>query len=140
MSAGIRAPKDLEGRRVVVNRGYTVTTGLWVRGILKSEYGVDLGKVTWMPTDEEHVAEYRAPANVDYAWRGKASGELLLSGARTPGSAISKLTSPDDPRRSSPRRGRQASTTTAAPASIRSITRWSSGTKSSMPNPPSPQN
>src|SRR5277367_3674349 len=28
VKAGIRTPKDLEGRRVAVNRGYTVTTGL----------------------------------------------------------------------------------------------------------------
>ena len=40
--SGIRAPKDLEGRKVGVNRGYTVTTGLWARGMLQSEYGVDL--------------------------------------------------------------------------------------------------
>ena len=73
-ASDIREPKDLEGRRIVVNRGYTVTTGLWVRGILQSEYGVDLAKVIWMPTDEEHVAEYRAPGNVDYAWRGKSAG------------------------------------------------------------------
>ena len=31
--SGIQSPKDLEGRRVGV-RGYTVTTGVWVRGIL----------------------------------------------------------------------------------------------------------
>jgi 4,5-dihydroxyphthalate decarboxylase len=84
-SAGLCAPRELEGRRVVVNRGYTVTTGLWVRGILGSEYGVDLRKITWMPTDDEHVAEYRAPANVDYAWRGKSSAELLLAGAADAG-------------------------------------------------------
>ena len=54
--SGIRGPKDLEGRKVGVNRGYTVTTGLWARGILHSEYGVDLNKVTWIPTDDEHVA------------------------------------------------------------------------------------
>src|SRR5438046_3973683 len=30
--SGIMRPKDLEGRRVGVNRGYTVTTGLWARG------------------------------------------------------------------------------------------------------------
>ena len=40
--SGIRKPKDLEGRKVGVNRGYTVTTGLWARGILQTEYGVDL--------------------------------------------------------------------------------------------------
>ncbi|HEY4440530.1 MAG TPA: hypothetical protein VGN14_08735, partial [Candidatus Elarobacter sp.] len=38
----VREPKDLEGKKVGVNRGYTVTTGVWVRGILQSEYGVDL--------------------------------------------------------------------------------------------------
>jgi len=32
--AGIASPKDLEGKRVGVNRGYTVTTGLWARIIL----------------------------------------------------------------------------------------------------------
>ena len=41
--SGIRTPADLEGRRVGVNRGYTVTTGVWARGILSTEYGVD----TW---------------------------------------------------------------------------------------------
>src|SRR5688500_4968056 len=33
-SLGIASPKELEGRRVGVNRGYTVTTGVWARGIL----------------------------------------------------------------------------------------------------------
>lgn len=94
VAADIRSPKDLEGRRVIVNRGYTVTTGLWLRGILKTEYGVDLGKITWMPTDDEHVAEYRAPANVDYAWRGKAAGDLLLSRAADAGIGDIKLDSP----------------------------------------------
>src|SRR5678816_3790096 len=44
--AGIRTPADLEGRRVGVNRGYTVTTGLWARSLLQHEYGVDLRRVT----------------------------------------------------------------------------------------------
>lgn len=29
INAGIKTPKDLEGKRVGVNRGYTVTTGVW---------------------------------------------------------------------------------------------------------------
>lgn len=80
VKSGIKEPKDLEGRTVAVNRGYTVTTGLWARGILQTEYGVDLNKITWAPTDEEHVAEYKAPANVDHSYRGKPIAELLLSG------------------------------------------------------------
>src|ERR1700749_1445258 len=78
--SGIRSPKNLEGRRVGVNRGYTVTTGLWARGILQSDYGVDLDKITWIPTDDEHVLEFEAPGNVDYSFRGKPMKELLLNG------------------------------------------------------------
>jgi 4,5-dihydroxyphthalate decarboxylase len=78
--SGIKEPKDLEGRKVGVNRGYTVTTGLWARGVLRTEYGVDLDKVTFVPTDDEHVAEFAAPANVDYSHRGKPMRDLLLNG------------------------------------------------------------
>ena len=95
VNSGIRKPRDLEGRTVAVNRGYTVTTGLWARGILQTEYAVDLNKITWAPTDDEHVAEYQAPANVDYSNRGKPIAELLLSGKI--GAAIGdvRVNSPD---------------------------------------------
>jgi 4,5-dihydroxyphthalate decarboxylase len=57
-----------------------VTTGLWARGVLQSEYGVDLNKITWIPTDDEHVLGFEYPANVDTSQRGKPMKELLLSG------------------------------------------------------------
>jgi len=82
-NAPIARPKDLEGRLVAVNRGYTVTTGLWVRGVLQEEYGVDLGKITWAPTDDEHVEQYRAPANVTYKYQGRPIADLLLAGEVT---------------------------------------------------------
>jgi len=93
VNSGIKTPKDLEGRTVGVNRGYTVTTGLWARGILHAEYGVDLKTITWAATDDEHVAEYRAPANVDYSLRGKSITDLLRSGI---GAAVGDLR-PDPP-------------------------------------------
>src|SRR5215475_4168418 len=62
--AGIRTPKDLEGRRVGVNRGYTVTTGLWARSILQDGHGVDLIKITWVLSGDDYLAEYGAPKNV----------------------------------------------------------------------------
>ncbi|HEX9366303.1 MAG TPA: hypothetical protein VF921_06740 [Vicinamibacterales bacterium] len=76
----IRRPKDLEGKRVGVNRGYTVTTGLWARSILQHEYGVDLTKITWLLSGDEHVAEYRPPSNVVSVEGGKTLEEMLLSG------------------------------------------------------------
>ena len=78
--AGIRTPKDLEGKKVGVNRGYTVTTGVWARSILQDEHGVDLSKVTWVLSGDEHVAEYRAPANVVPIEKGKHIGDMLASG------------------------------------------------------------
>lgn len=65
IASDIEHPRDLEGRRVGVNRGYTVTTGVWARAILAEEFGVDLLKVTWVRSGDEHVAEYRPPANVE---------------------------------------------------------------------------
>lgn len=78
--SSIREPKDLEGRRVGVNRGYTVTTGVWARGILASEYGVDLDKVTWVLSGDEHVASYVPPDNVEPAGQGADLGEMLIRG------------------------------------------------------------
>ena len=78
--AGINSPKDLEGKKVGVNRGYTVTTGVWARGILQDEYGVDLSKITWVLSGDEHVAEYKPPANVVPIEPGKKMDEMLASG------------------------------------------------------------
>lgn len=78
--SGIREPKDLEGRRVGVNRGYTVTTGVWARGILATEYGVDLGRVTWVLSGDEHVESYVPPANVEPAQPGGDLAEMLING------------------------------------------------------------
>jgi 4,5-dihydroxyphthalate decarboxylase len=80
LNSGIAGPKDLEGRTVGVHRGYTVTTGLWARGILQTDYGVDLKRITWAATGDEHVEEYQAPPNVNYSYKGKATAELLVSG------------------------------------------------------------
>jgi len=78
--SGVRRPKDLEGRRVGVNRGYTVTTGVWARSILQHEYGVDLDKITWVLSGDEHVEEFRPPSNVVPIEPGRTMEELLASG------------------------------------------------------------
>jgi 4,5-dihydroxyphthalate decarboxylase len=78
--SGIRTPKDLEGKRVGVNRGYTVTTGVWARAILQQEYGVELSKITWVLSGDEHVAEYRPPKNVVPIEPGRKMGDMLAAG------------------------------------------------------------
>ena len=92
--AGIRTPKDLEGKKVGVNRGYTVTTGVWARSILQDEHGVDLSKITWVLSGDEHVAEYRPPANVVPIEAGKKMGDMLASGELAAAIGV-EATSPD---------------------------------------------
>jgi 4,5-dihydroxyphthalate decarboxylase len=77
--AGIRAPKDLEGKKVGV-RAYSVTTGVWTRGIFVSEYGLDPSKVTWVVDDEEHVATLELPPNVIHAGPGRSVQSMMASG------------------------------------------------------------
>jgi 4,5-dihydroxyphthalate decarboxylase len=79
-TSGIRSPRDLEGRKVGVNRGYTVTTGLWARAILQHQYGVNLDTITWVLSGDEHVAEFRPPANVIALEKGKSMVALVASG------------------------------------------------------------
>jgi 4,5-dihydroxyphthalate decarboxylase len=74
--SGLTSPADLAGKRVGVNRGYTVTTGVWARAILQDEYGVDLSTITWAPSGDEHVEAYRAPGNVQPLEDGDLEGRL----------------------------------------------------------------
>ena len=80
VQSAIRTPKDLEGTRVGVNRGYTVTTGVWARGILQHQYGVDLNRVTWVLSGDEHVAEWKPPSNVVPLEGGRKMEDLVMSG------------------------------------------------------------
>jgi 4,5-dihydroxyphthalate decarboxylase len=77
--ANIRTPKDLEGKRVGV-RAYSVTTGVWTRGIFINEYGLDSSKVTWVVDDEEHVTTLELPPNVIHAGPGQSLQSMMASG------------------------------------------------------------
>ena len=82
--AGIRHPKDLEGKKVGV-RAYSVTTGVWTRGILIDEYGLDSSKVTWVVDDEEHVTQLKLPANVVHAPEGRSLADMMANGELSAG-------------------------------------------------------
>ena len=43
---GIETPKDLEGKRIGIPE-WAQTAGIYVRGLLQHEYGVDLAKIQW---------------------------------------------------------------------------------------------
>jgi 4,5-dihydroxyphthalate decarboxylase len=72
-------PKDIEGREVGV-RTYTQTTALWIRGILRHEYGVDLDKVLWRTLSDGHLAEYTDPSNCQRLPAGSSIPDLMMRG------------------------------------------------------------
>jgi 4,5-dihydroxyphthalate decarboxylase len=77
--AGIQGPRDLEGKKVGV-RAYSVTTGVWTRGILVNEYGLNSSKVTWVVDDEEHVEQLKLPSNVVHVPPGKSLASMMAAG------------------------------------------------------------
>jgi 4,5-dihydroxyphthalate decarboxylase len=77
--AGIHSPTDLEGKNVGV-RAFSVTTGVWTRGVLADEYGLDLGKVSWVVADEDHVASVPLPPNVVRAPAGRSLAAMMADG------------------------------------------------------------
>ena len=94
VKSGIGGPRDLEGKRVGL-RAYAQTGPTWSRGILQSEYGVDLGKITWVSFEGSHVAEYKDPENVIKAEAGKKIGEMLLSGEIDAAIGADRIDSPE---------------------------------------------
>ena len=101
--------KTWPGRRIGV-RAFSQTTGVWIRGILWKDYGLDLAKVKWVTFEDAHVAEYRDPPGVERAAAGKDITKMLMDGELD--AAIFGGAMPGDPRLQSvipdPEVGRQA--------------------------------
>ena len=76
---GTLRPEHLAGRTVGV-RAFSQTTGVWIRGILWKDYGLDLGSVKWVTFEDAHVAEYHDPPGVVRAGPGKDITKMLLEG------------------------------------------------------------
>jgi 4,5-dihydroxyphthalate decarboxylase len=82
--AGIREPADLAGRRVGVPE-YHMTAGVYVRGLLQDEYGVDLDGVTWFtggqdePGRRERV-DLPPEVRVHPIGPGRTLGGMLVEG------------------------------------------------------------
>ena len=74
-------PADLPGRRVGV-RSFVQTTGVWLRGHLQNDYGVDISSVHWVSFEDAHVAEFRDPAGVERAGPQQNSQDGALRRAR----------------------------------------------------------
>ena len=80
---GIKTAKDLEGRAVGIPE-WAQTAGIYVRGFLAEDYGVDLAKVHWLqagvdqPGRAEKV-ELKLPAGIRYEPRPQTSLAAMLA-------------------------------------------------------------
>jgi 4,5-dihydroxyphthalate decarboxylase len=88
-------PKDIEGGKVGV-RTYSQTSGVWARGILQHEYGVDLNKVQWAAIDDPHLREHQDPSFVRRLPPDSDLAEMMLAGDLA--AAIFGSDMPRDPR------------------------------------------
>ncbi len=85
--AGIKSPKDLEGRRIGVQL-YTMTAAVWIRGMLEDDHGVDLSGVTWVQGAVQHAGTHGSPnpppllkpVNIQKAPGDKSLDDMLRSG------------------------------------------------------------
>ena len=75
----LRGPADLPGKRIGV-RAWSQTTGVWVRGILRDEYGIAPDSMTWITEEDAHVQEFSDPPFVQRMQAGRTLPSMLLSG------------------------------------------------------------
>jgi 4,5-dihydroxyphthalate decarboxylase len=86
-NAGIKSPKDLAGKRIGTPL-YTQTAAVWIRGMLETDYGVDLSGVHWLqgaiekPGSHGHakVPPLLKPVDIEINETGKSLSDLLADG------------------------------------------------------------
>lgn len=86
--------EGVEGRSVGV-RSWSQTTGVWLRGFLTEQFGVDLRKVNWTVYEAGHVDEYQDPAWVTRAPEGSRLQADFLDGRLDYGIMGNELPSDD---------------------------------------------
>jgi 4,5-dihydroxyphthalate decarboxylase len=92
---GRLTPADLPGKRIGV-RSWSQTTGVWIRGILQNDYGLDLSGVQWVTFEDGHVAEAKDPPAVIRALADQDLTQMLMAGEID--AAIYGAALPGDPR------------------------------------------
>lgn len=83
-AAGIRAPRDLRGKRVGVPK-YHMTAAVWIRGILEDEYGVAPKDMLWFEGGEGAAVkevDVTLPPEIrmEHVPGGKNLGDMMAGG------------------------------------------------------------
>jgi 4,5-dihydroxyphthalate decarboxylase len=82
--AGIREPRDLLGKRVGIPE-YSMTAGVWIRGMLQDVYGVDLKSIRYVRGGEQGYkaverVELNLPSDIQVESATRSISEMLADG------------------------------------------------------------
>ena len=77
-AAGIESPKDLEGRKVGILM-WNNTAGIWARGALQHQYGVDLTRIRWHSTRPQR-GSLKSEFPIEALPKGGSLDDLLVAG------------------------------------------------------------
>jgi 4,5-dihydroxyphthalate decarboxylase len=76
---GIDSPKDLEGK-TIGTRQYRTAISVWVRGLLKQRYGVNVSTMRWAAQVKEVFPNYDTVTKIDYVDGQKSAADRLVEG------------------------------------------------------------
>lgn len=76
---GTLKPGDLPGRKIGA-RSYTQTTGAWLRGSLRNDYGIDTDQAIWVTFEEPHLPAVKDPPHLVRGPAGSNPVDMLLAG------------------------------------------------------------
>ncbi|MBM4264095.1 MAG: hypothetical protein FJ143_18340 [Deltaproteobacteria bacterium] len=79
VDSGIRAPKDLAGKKIG-SRTYRTALTVWARGLLKERYGVDFSQVQWVLQAKEVFPVHDDKVKIDYVDESKNMSQRLIAG------------------------------------------------------------
>jgi len=77
--SGIRAPKDLERKRIG-SRTYRTALTVWARGLLHERYGVDFSSVQWVLQAKEVFPVHDSQVRIEYVDETKNMSQRLIAG------------------------------------------------------------
>jgi 4,5-dihydroxyphthalate decarboxylase len=77
--ANIRAPKDLEGKKVATSQ-YRIVVDIWIRGLLKHKHGVDPSKLKWLSLRDDIFPIHDDKLQIEIAKGDKNPVDRLIDG------------------------------------------------------------
>lgn len=87
-------PRDLAGKTVGV-RAYTQTTGVWLRGLLYDQFGLDPDSVNWVTFEDAHVNGFVDPPNARRAPDKATISDMLRRGEIDAAAGLEPADHPD---------------------------------------------